>query len=40
IEKQLPDGTPETTIRKRKERAQKIFYTQDQYYKNTNISKE
>ncbi|RIB18689.1 hypothetical protein C2G38_2183903 [Gigaspora rosea] len=26
IEKQLPDGTPETTIRKRKERAQKIFH--------------
>ncbi|CAG8820943.1 41771_t:CDS:10, partial [Gigaspora margarita] len=26
IEKQLPDGTSETTIRKRKERAQKIFH--------------
>ncbi|CAG8511998.1 15315_t:CDS:10, partial [Racocetra persica] len=26
IKKQLPDGTPETTIRKRKERAQKIFH--------------
>ncbi|CAG8461533.1 23798_t:CDS:2, partial [Racocetra persica] len=26
IEKQLPDSTPETTIRKRKERAQKIFH--------------
>ncbi|CAG8803728.1 30320_t:CDS:1, partial [Racocetra persica] len=26
IEKQLPDGTSETTIRKRNERAQKIFY--------------
>ncbi|CAG8856793.1 39923_t:CDS:1, partial [Gigaspora margarita] len=26
IKKQLPDGTSKTTIRKRKERAQKIFH--------------